>query len=67
MAVTIVLKNAGKEWEPKNSPVRVDVHDFPVSDVGKAAPYGVYDVSRNEASVNVGTSHDTGRPRGRPR
>lgn len=53
------LKNAGKEWEPTNSPVRVDVHDFPDPDVGKAVPYGVYDVSRNEASVNVGTSHDT--------
>ena len=43
----------------KGDPVRVDVHDFPDPEVGKAIPYGVYDLAANEGSVNVGDDHDT--------
>lgn len=51
--------NAGREWQPEGEPVGVDVHDFPDDAVGKAVPYGVYDVADNSAWVSVGTSHDT--------
>lgn len=53
--------NKGREWRPKGEPVAVRVHDF-LDDraIGKAVPYGIYDVSRDEGFVNVGTSHDTG-------
>ncbi len=53
------LKNAGKTQRPKGQPVEVDVHDFPDPQKGKADPYGVYDIHRNEAGVSVGISHDT--------
>ena len=53
------FKNAGKEWQPKGSPENVLVHDFPGDSVGKAIPYGVYDLTRNEAWVSVGRDHDT--------
>jgi hypothetical protein len=53
------FKNAGRTWQPKAQPVRVQVHDFPSMSVGKAVPYGVYDVAQNRGFVNVGTSHDT--------
>lgn len=53
------FKNAGVEWQPKDEPELVDVHDFPDKAVGKAIPYGVYDVGDNSAFVNVGTDHDT--------
>jgi hypothetical protein len=52
--------NKGAEWRPQGEPVDVRVHDFLDPDLGKAVPYGVYDVSRNEGFVNVGTSADTG-------
>jgi len=52
-------KNAGREWLPQGTPERVHTHDFPDPRVGKAIPYGVYDVSRNEGWVNVGIDHDT--------
>lgn len=51
--------NRGKEWQPKGEPVRVDVHDFPDPEVGKAVPYGVYDIGANEGWVSVGDDHDT--------
>jgi hypothetical protein len=53
--------NKGQEWQPRGEPVAVRVHDF-LDDraVGKAVPYGVYDVGRDEGFVNVGTSADTG-------
>jgi hypothetical protein len=53
--------NKGREWQPMSEPIDVRVHDF-LDDraVGKAIPYGVYDVGRNEGFVNVGSSHDTG-------
>jgi transposase len=53
-------KNAGRELSPKRSPVGVNVHDFIDEELGRATPYGVYDLKVNEAWVSVGVSHDTG-------
>jgi transposase len=53
------FKNAGKEWQPQGEPEKALVHDFPTDAVGKAIPYGVYDMARNEAWVSVGRDHDT--------
>jgi len=53
------FKNKGREWQPTGEAERVLVHDFPQDAIGKAVPYGVYDMARNEAWVNVGQSHDT--------
>ena len=53
------FKNAGREWQPKGEPERVDVHDFPTDALGKAIPYGVYDVAAVHGFVNVGVDHDT--------
>ena len=53
------FKNGGREWQPKATPERALVHDFPGDAVGKAIPYGVYDMGRNEAWVSVGRDHDT--------
>ena len=53
------FKNAGQEWQPTGTPDAVRVHDFPSDAVGKAIPYGVYDMARNEAWVSVGRDHDT--------
>src|SRR5918993_1434654 len=53
------LANKGREWQPKGSPVRVDVHDFPDPNIGKAIPYGVYDLGANTGWVSVGDDHDT--------
>jgi transposase len=53
------LRNEGKTLRPQGQPVEVDVHDFPDPKKGKAVPYGVYDIHRNEAAVSVGISHDT--------
>jgi DDE family transposase len=53
------FKNAGQEWQPTGMPEPVLVHDFPGDAVGKAIPYGVYDMARNEAWVSVGRDHDT--------
>jgi len=53
------LKNGGREWQPAKTPVRVDVHDFPDPEVGKAVPYGVYDMAANEGFVIVGDDGDT--------
>ena len=51
--------NGGKQYRPKGSPVPVRTHDFMDKDLGKAIPYGVYDVTANAGWVNVGTDHDT--------
>ncbi|MGH3849167.1 MAG: ISAzo13 family transposase [Steroidobacteraceae bacterium] len=51
--------NGGAEWEPEGEPTRAGVHDFPNPDIGKAIPYGVYDIGANEGWVNVGDDHDT--------
>jgi hypothetical protein len=53
------FKNSGREWQPRGTPEEVLVHDFPSSSTGKAIPYGVYDMARNEAWVSVGRDHDT--------
>jgi transposase len=53
------FKNAGQEWQPKGEPEKALTHDFPDDSVGKAIPYGVYDMARNEAWVSVGRDHDT--------
>ncbi|MGH3848020.1 MAG: ISAzo13 family transposase, partial [Pseudonocardiaceae bacterium] len=53
------FKNAGRAWQRKGQPVKVDCHDFPSDAVGKALPYGIYDVAANTGWVNVGTDHDT--------
>jgi hypothetical protein len=53
------FKNNGREWQPTGTPEAVLVHDFPHDAFGKAIPYGVYDMARNEAWVRVGKSHDT--------
>jgi hypothetical protein len=53
------FKNGGREWQPQGQPERVRVHDFPDPELGKAIPYGVYDVGANEGWVSVGIDHDT--------
>lgn len=53
------FKNPGREWRPKGAPDRVRVHDFVIPANGKAIPYGVYDLQRNEGWVSVGIDHDT--------
>jgi transposase len=53
-------KNSGRELRPKGDPETVNVHDFVDPKLGRATPYGVYDLSENEAWVSVGISHDTG-------
>lgn len=51
--------NGGREYRPKGKPLEVDTHDFPDKTLGKAVPYGVYDIKENEAWVSVGVSSDT--------
>ncbi len=55
------FRNQGAEYQPKGKPVEVLDHDFPLPELGKAIPYGVYDVGSNEGFVNVGISADTAR------
>jgi hypothetical protein len=51
--------NGGREWQAVSEPERVLVHDFPDEKLGKAIPYGVYDLGANAGWVSVGTDHDT--------
>lgn len=53
------MKNPGKTYRPKGKPTKVNTHDFPDKELGKAVPYGVYDIANNEAGVSIGISHDT--------
>jgi transposase len=53
------FKNGGREWQPAGQPELVDVHDFPGDAVGKAIPYGIYDLASNDGFVSVGVDHDT--------
>jgi hypothetical protein len=53
------FKNNGREWRPQGEPEDVRVHDFIDPELGKAIPYGVYDVARNHGWVSVGVDHDT--------
>jgi len=52
-------RNGGREWQPRGEPERVEVHDFK-GELGRAVPYGVYDMTANAGWVNVGTDADTG-------
>jgi transposase len=53
------FKNGGREYQPKGSPVAVNVHDFMDKELGKAIPYGSCDVAANAGWVSIGTDHDT--------
>jgi transposase len=53
------LKNPGRTYRPQGEPQEVRTHDFPDPELGKAVPYGVYDIHGNVAGVSVGISHDT--------
>jgi hypothetical protein len=53
------FKNNGKEWRPKGDPEAVRVHDFLIKELGRAVPYGVYDLAANAGWVSVGIDHDT--------
>ena len=53
------FKNSGREWHAKGQPTAVRVHDFVIPELGRANPYGVYDLSQNAGWVSVGSDHDT--------
>jgi transposase len=53
------FKNGGREWRPKGEPEEVRVYDFVIPELGRATPYGVYDLAANAGWVNVGVDHDT--------
>jgi hypothetical protein len=53
------FKNGGREWRPQGQPEEVRVHDFQDPELGKAIPYGVYDITHNQGWVSVGIDHDT--------
>ena len=53
------FKNGGRELRPKGEPEKVRVHDFPIPELGRATPYGVYDLAQNTGWVSVGMDHDT--------
>lgn len=53
------FKNSGRKWHPKGRPEEVRVHDFKIKELGKAIPYGVYDLHQNMGWVSVGVSHET--------
>ena len=53
------FKNAGQEYRQNKDPRKVLDHDFPIKELGKIAPYGVYNLNNNTGFVNVGTNHDT--------
>jgi transposase len=53
------FRNGGREWRPQGEPEEVRVHDFQDPALGKAIPYGVYDVTNNQGWVSVGIDHDT--------
>jgi transposase len=54
------FKNGGREYQPKGQPENVRVHDFKIPELGRASPYGVYDIGDNKGWVSVGMDHDTG-------
>jgi transposase len=53
------FKNNGKTYRKKKDPTKVFDHDFPIKELGKVTPYGIYDIGRNEGFVNLGISSDT--------
>jgi len=52
-------KNNGREWRKSKEPIEVNMHDFPNKELGKAIPYGIYDLMENKGWVNVGITSDT--------
>ena len=54
------FKNGGSDYGPEGKPIEVNSHDFPDKDLGKVAPYGVYDIGANLGYVSLGVDHDTG-------
>ena len=55
------FKTGGRQWRPEGQPEEVRVHDFLDKELGKAIPYGVYDIANNQGWVSVGIDHDTAR------
>ncbi len=53
------FKNAGREWRPQGDPEAVRVHDFLIKELGRAVPYGIYDIAANAGWVSVGIDYDT--------
>ena len=53
------FKNAGREWRPQGQPEEVRVHDFLIKELGRAVPYGIYDLAANTGWVSVGINNDT--------
>jgi hypothetical protein len=53
------FRNGGREWRPQGKPEEVRVHDFLIKDLGRAVPYGIYDIASNAGWVSVGINHDT--------
>ena len=53
------FKNSGREWRPQGRPEEVRIHDFVIRELGRAAPYGIYDLAANRGWVSVGIDHDT--------
>jgi len=53
------FKNSGQDWRPRGQPEKVRVHDFVIPELGRAAPYGIYDLAQNTGWVSVGIDHDT--------
>jgi hypothetical protein len=53
------FKNAGREWRPRGDPEEVRVHDFLIKELGRAVPYGIYDLAANAGWVAVGVDNDT--------
>jgi transposase len=53
------FKNGGREWRPEGEPEQVRVYDFPLKELGRVTPYGIYDQGQNTGWVNVGIDHDT--------
>jgi transposase len=53
------FKNSGQDWRPRGEPEKVRVHDFVIPELGRAAPYGIYDLAQNTGWVSVGVDHDT--------
>jgi len=53
------FRNGGREWRPQGEPEEVRVHDFLIKELGRAVPYGIYDLAANAGWVSVGMDHDT--------
>jgi transposase len=53
------FKNNGREWRLRGNPEEVRVHDFLIKELGRAVPYGIYDLAANDGWVGVGMNHDT--------